>query len=282
MDIIILASLFPGIAILIGAVILMIFPPAEPNHWYGYRTVLSMKNKDIWQEGNRLLADRFLKGGVVLLLVGLAIQPLPEIWRVLIPSAALIPVIVWVAVTIQKRLRQKFGSDGERLDGRLEEKAPVATSPSRFPGKRQLKISSVWRTVFLLVTAMFVVTALIGIWWYNRLPQQMHVHFDLLGNPDSGTINRSTGVIAGELILLLSWIGGYLMMYFGRKQSEFAMNGFVAVMLLLPFGLIVSATWFSVLYFNLTGRFPVSPLVILLVSFGIPLFALVFRSSGGK
>lgn len=72
------------------------------------------------------------------------------------------------------------------------------------------------------------------------------------------------------------------MMYFGRKQSEFAMNGFVAVMILLPFGLIVSATWFSVLYFNLTGRFPVSPLVILLVSFGIPLFALVFRSSGGK
>ncbi|WPC39482.1 SdpI family protein [Clostridium sp. JS66] len=45
-----------GIVLITVGVILKLFPPEHINSWYGYRTPFSMKNKAIWDEGNRFTA----------------------------------------------------------------------------------------------------------------------------------------------------------------------------------------------------------------------------------
>ncbi|HEK18841.1 MAG: hypothetical protein C0154_12695 [Mucilaginibacter sp.] len=54
----------------------MRFRPKKINSLYGYRTPLSMKNQQNWDEGNRYSAQLMLKLGVILLLTGLVITPL--------------------------------------------------------------------------------------------------------------------------------------------------------------------------------------------------------------
>lgn len=67
---------------LVGAVFILValiqkrFQPKKINSLYGYRTPLSMKNQQNWDEGNRYSAQLMLKLGVILLLTGLVITPL--------------------------------------------------------------------------------------------------------------------------------------------------------------------------------------------------------------
>ncbi|AWI05454.1 SdpI family protein [Clostridium drakei] len=45
-----------GAILITFGVILKLFPPEHINSWYGYKTPFSMKNKDIWNEGNHFAA----------------------------------------------------------------------------------------------------------------------------------------------------------------------------------------------------------------------------------
>ncbi|AKA68177.1 SdpI family protein [Clostridium scatologenes] len=45
-----------GVILITFGVILKLFPPKHINSWYGYKTPFSMKNKVIWDEGNRFAA----------------------------------------------------------------------------------------------------------------------------------------------------------------------------------------------------------------------------------
>ncbi|OJW17122.1 MULTISPECIES: SdpI family protein [unclassified Mucilaginibacter] len=65
-----------GAVFILAALIQMRFRPKKINSLYGYRTPLSMKNQQNWDEGNRYSAQLMLKLGVILLLTGLVITPL--------------------------------------------------------------------------------------------------------------------------------------------------------------------------------------------------------------
>ncbi|TWR24088.1 SdpI family protein [Mucilaginibacter achroorhodeus] len=65
-----------GAIFILAALIQKQFPPKKINSLYGYRTPLSMKNQQNWDEGNRYSAKLMLKLGFFLLVVGLILTPL--------------------------------------------------------------------------------------------------------------------------------------------------------------------------------------------------------------
>jgi len=56
--------LMPPLFILIVAIVYRIFLPKKINCYYGYRTKLSMKNQDTWNEANRFAANLLLIGSI--------------------------------------------------------------------------------------------------------------------------------------------------------------------------------------------------------------------------
>ncbi len=65
--------MIPLIMIVFGKVFLK-NPPKEINLIYGYRTGRSMKNKDTWNFAHRYFGKIWLRGGLVLLPVSLAVM----------------------------------------------------------------------------------------------------------------------------------------------------------------------------------------------------------------
>lgn len=65
-----------GAIFILAALIQKRFPPKKINSLYGYRTPLSMKHQQNWEEGNRYSAKLMLKLGFFLLVVGLILTPL--------------------------------------------------------------------------------------------------------------------------------------------------------------------------------------------------------------
>ncbi|MEN0056091.1 MAG: SdpI family protein [Mucilaginibacter sp.] len=61
-----------AISLIMGA-ILYRYPPKNMNNGYGYRMPSSLKNQQMWEEGNRYSAICMLKGGLVLVVAGLLI-----------------------------------------------------------------------------------------------------------------------------------------------------------------------------------------------------------------
>lgn len=62
-----------GIILFVLGLIMQKFPPKKINNWYGYRTVSSMKNQEIWEEANRYSARLMARIGMILLIAGIAI-----------------------------------------------------------------------------------------------------------------------------------------------------------------------------------------------------------------
>ncbi|NMM63751.1 SdpI family protein [Clostridium sp. P21] len=58
-----------GIILIAAGVILKLFPPKHINSCYGYKTPFSMKNKTIWDEGNRFSAIMLVYIGAASLIV---------------------------------------------------------------------------------------------------------------------------------------------------------------------------------------------------------------------
>ncbi|MEO6151377.1 MAG: SdpI family protein [Mucilaginibacter sp.] len=65
---------------LIGVILFVIgittkcFPPRRVNHWYGYRMPSSMENQQKWDEANCYSSKLMVKIGVVLVVIGLAVN----------------------------------------------------------------------------------------------------------------------------------------------------------------------------------------------------------------
>ncbi|MES2064447.1 MAG: SdpI family protein [Bacteroidota bacterium] len=67
---------FIGVIFILAGLIQKRFPPKEINSLYGYRTTLSMKNQQNWDEGNRYSTTLIIKCGWVLVITGIIITGL--------------------------------------------------------------------------------------------------------------------------------------------------------------------------------------------------------------
>ncbi|PEN48323.1 hypothetical protein CN540_27095 [Bacillus toyonensis] len=67
-------SMLIGIIFILAARILQKNPPTDINAAYGYRTKRSMKNKKLWDAGNRYSAEVMKQNGFIMMLIGSVIS----------------------------------------------------------------------------------------------------------------------------------------------------------------------------------------------------------------
>ncbi|MEN1937363.1 SdpI family protein [Paenibacillus sp. 102] len=99
-------SILIGIIFILAALILRKNPPTDINAVYGYRTKRSMKNKDLWNAGNRYSAEVMKQNGVFMILVGSAIGLLFKYTHTTIAILSLmIILIIHMFVKVEKKLK---------------------------------------------------------------------------------------------------------------------------------------------------------------------------------
>ncbi|MGA5715699.1 SdpI family protein [Bacillus bombysepticus] len=63
-------SILIGTIFILAAIVLQKNPPTDINAAYGYRTKRSMKNKELWDAGNRYSAEVMKQNGFIMMLIG--------------------------------------------------------------------------------------------------------------------------------------------------------------------------------------------------------------------
>jgi uncharacterized membrane protein len=107
-----------GVIFLLAALIQKHYPPKEINSLYGYRTNLSMKNQQNWDEGNRYSTALMFTYSWILIIAGIAITGLLMLIPLSPEARTLIKVILMLAGAIataillfrvtEKHLRETF------------------------------------------------------------------------------------------------------------------------------------------------------------------------------
>ena len=97
-----------GIAIILTAIIMTIFPPKKINPMYGYRTKRSMSSQENWDIAQKYSSQLMLKQGLMMLALAcvLVVLPIHEIVSVIISVALLIGSIIVLFVQTEKRLNK--------------------------------------------------------------------------------------------------------------------------------------------------------------------------------
>lgn len=108
-------SLIFGLVTLGFGIIPKIVRPKKINSWYGYRTTLSMKNQETWDEGNKYSTNQYIIAGVILLILGRIGLALFQSKGYLVPLVAFIPVLMLTVFTTEKHLKKVFDSNGIRI-----------------------------------------------------------------------------------------------------------------------------------------------------------------------
>lgn len=112
----IIAHLLTGPLMVIISALYVKYPPKEINSLYGYRTTLSMKNQDIWQEGNRYNALFLLRlswGVCALQLIG--ISTLESGIDILPAGVFLVVGLLYSIRNTEQHLKSIFNQNGHRL-----------------------------------------------------------------------------------------------------------------------------------------------------------------------
>lgn len=109
-------SLVFGLVTLGFGIIPKIVRPRKINSWYGYRTNLSMKNQDTWDEGNRYSTNQYIIAGVILVILGKIGGTLLQSKGYLIPLVAFVPVLYFTVFSTEKHLKKTFDSNGMRIN----------------------------------------------------------------------------------------------------------------------------------------------------------------------
>lgn len=109
-------SLIFGLVALGFGIIPKIVKPKKINSWYGYRTPLSMKNQDTWDEGNRYSTNQYIIAGVILLILGKVGDVFLGSKAYLVPLIAFLPVLYFTVFTVDKHLKKIFDSNGMRIN----------------------------------------------------------------------------------------------------------------------------------------------------------------------
>lgn len=111
-------------ALMIGSGILfMKRPPEKINPWYGYRSRMSMKNKDTWEFAHRYAGKIWFVSGWIILLLTVPVMLMllgkdPETVGMVGGIVCIVQCISMAAVIIptERALRKKFDKYGNRED----------------------------------------------------------------------------------------------------------------------------------------------------------------------
>ncbi|EJR60829.1 hypothetical protein IIO_03163 [Bacillus cereus VD115] len=101
-----------GISMLISIILILVArilqknPPTDINAAYGYRTKRSMKNKKLWDAGNRYSAEMMKQNGFIMMLIGSVISILfryPD--TTLAIMIFMLVLIIRLFMRVEKRLK---------------------------------------------------------------------------------------------------------------------------------------------------------------------------------
>ncbi|CAB1250649.1 SdpI family protein [Clostridium sp. WLY-B-L2] len=109
-------SLVFGLVTMAFGIIPKIVRPKKINSWYGYRTEISMKNQDMWNEGNRYSTNQYILAGIILLILGKIGYYFLQGKGYLVPLIGFIPVLMVTVFTTEKHLKKTFDENGKRID----------------------------------------------------------------------------------------------------------------------------------------------------------------------
>ena len=110
-----LNSLIFGLVTLGFGIIPKIVKPKKINSWYGYRTDMSMKNEEIWNEANKYSTNQYIIAGVILTIVGRIGYQFLNNKTYLVPLIAFVPILMVTVFTTEKHLSKIFDENGVRI-----------------------------------------------------------------------------------------------------------------------------------------------------------------------
>ncbi|MFJ7806846.1 SdpI family protein [Bacillus cereus] len=99
-------SILIGIIFILAAIILQKNPPTDINAAYGYRTKRSMKNKEIWDAGNRYSVEVMKQNGFIMMLIGSVISILFRYPHTIIAiMVVMVLLIIRLFIRVENRLK---------------------------------------------------------------------------------------------------------------------------------------------------------------------------------
>ncbi|PGL51353.1 hypothetical protein CN914_05575 [Bacillus thuringiensis] len=98
-------SILIGVIFILAAIILQKNPPTDINAAYGYRTKRSMKNKELWDAGNRYSAEVMKRNGFIMMLIGSIISIL---FRYPHTTAVIMAVMVLLIIHLFRRVEKRL------------------------------------------------------------------------------------------------------------------------------------------------------------------------------
>lgn len=99
-------SILIGIIFVLAAIILQKNPPTDINAAYGYRTKRSMKNKELWDAGNRYSAEVMKQNGFIMMLIGSVISILFRYPHTIIAiMVVMVLLIIRLFIRVENRLK---------------------------------------------------------------------------------------------------------------------------------------------------------------------------------
>ncbi|WP_069649109.1 SdpI family protein [Caloranaerobacter ferrireducens] len=108
-------NIITGISMVLVGIMLKIFPPKKINFISGYRTYLSMKNKETWEEGNSYSAKMLIAMGVISIIISFAIYKIvnPKISAIISTIVSCVLIILVLPLT-EIHLKKLFDKNGNR------------------------------------------------------------------------------------------------------------------------------------------------------------------------
>ena len=95
-----------SIIFIFAAIILQKNPPTDINAAYGYRTKRSMKNKELWDAGNRYSAEVMKQNGFIMMLIGSVISILFRYPHTIIAIiVVMLLLIIRLFIQVESRLK---------------------------------------------------------------------------------------------------------------------------------------------------------------------------------
>ncbi|MEK4864571.1 SdpI family protein [Bacillus sp. FSL E2-8895] len=99
-------SILIGIIFILAALILQKNPPMDINAAYGYRTKRSMKNKELWDAGNKYSAEVMKQNGFIMMLIGSVISILFRYPHTMIAiMIVMLLLIIRLFIRVEKKLK---------------------------------------------------------------------------------------------------------------------------------------------------------------------------------
>nr|WP_209847418.1 SdpI family protein [Paenibacillus sediminis] len=100
-------SFLIGTIFFLSGIILKKKSPKEINGFYGYRTIRSMKNKQLWEAGNKYSAQLMSMYGIFLFIIGVIISLLI---KGIVTTFVIIGLMIFFIVIMFVKVEQKLKS----------------------------------------------------------------------------------------------------------------------------------------------------------------------------